>query len=104
MLRSIILDNKSITAQACKVLKEENKVIPIVAVNLKGSKSLDIKKDWLGSYSIAIYNEYGFGFSVSKEDIESILENRDISFHEYLMELEEILIHEVITKIGKSIE
>ena len=87
MQRSIKLKNHEIVAKACLVRKETTRsknheidVSIITAVNLKGSKALQMAS---GDFGIVIYNELNFGFMISWNEFEKLQADLKISEEQY---------------------
>jgi len=90
MQRNIKLKNHEIIAKACLVEKEivkttkgenyEIDVSIITAVNLKGSKALQMAS---GDFGIVIYNELNFGFMISWNEFEKLQADLKISEEKY---------------------
>lgn len=88
MQRNIKLKNHEIVAKACLVEKEETTkgknheidVSIITAVNLKGSKALQMAS---GDFGIIIYNELNFGFIISWNEFEKLQADLKISEEKY---------------------
>ncbi|WP_323593547.1 hypothetical protein [Aliarcobacter butzleri] len=88
MQRSIKLKNHEIVAKACLVEKEEATksknyeidVSIITAVNLKGSKALQMAS---GDFGIVVYNELNFGFMISWNEFEKLQADLKISEEQY---------------------
>ena len=88
MQRSIRLKNHEIVAKACLIEKDETTngknyeidVSIITAVNLKGSKALQMAS---GDFGIVIYNELNFGFMISWNEFEKLQADLKISEEQY---------------------
>ena len=87
MQRDIKLKNHEIVAKACLVRKETTRsknheidVSIITAVNLKGSKALQMAS---GDFGIVIYNELNFGFMISWNEFEKLQADLKISEEKY---------------------
>ncbi|WP_323593838.1 hypothetical protein [Aliarcobacter butzleri] len=88
MQRNIKLKNHEIVAKACLVEKEEATksknyeidVSIITAVNLKGSKALQMAS---GDFGIVVYNELNFGFMISWNEFEKLQADLKISEEQY---------------------
>ena len=84
------LKNHEIKAKACKVDKKkvpttkgenyELDVLIITAVDLKGSKALQLAS---GDFGIVVYNELNFGFMISWKDFEKLQADLKISEENY---------------------
>ena len=88
MQRDIKLKNYEIVAKACLIEKEETTkgknhefdVLIITAVDLKGSKALQMAS---GDFGIVIYNELNFGFMISWNEFEKLQADLKISEEQY---------------------
>ena len=90
MQRNIKLKNHEIVAKACYVEKVKSKTVKgenyeidvsiITAVNLKGSKALQMA---LGDFGIVVYNELNFGFMISWNEFEKLQADLKISEEKY---------------------
>jgi hypothetical protein len=88
MKRNIKLKNHEIVAKACLIEKEETTkgknhefdVLIITAVDLKGSKALQMAS---GDFGIVIYNELNFGFMISWNEFEKLQADLKIREEQY---------------------
>ena len=90
MLRELKVGNYNLNAKACcvkeiksKTVKGENYEIDvsiITAVDLKGSKALQMAS---GDFGIVIYNELNFGFMISWNEFEKLQADLKISEEKY---------------------
>ena len=72
MKRDIKLTIYDIVARACIVKKHahfEETVLPVMSVDIKGSKALQMAS---GDFGIVIYNELNFGFMISWKEFKKI--------------------------------
>jgi hypothetical protein len=88
MKRNIKLKNHEIVAKACLIEKEETTkgknhefdVLIITAVDLKGSKALQMAS---GDFGVVIYNELNFGFMISWNEFEKLQADLKIREEQY---------------------
>lgn len=104
MIKSIDIkcdERNSISAQACKVIRNaEISIEPVVAVNLRNSQYLEIKID-LSGYGIVIHNEQDLGFKIDKEIYKLLEQNALINSIEFLENFKNIFIDRVIDYVNE---
>jgi len=103
MIKEIKLDKYNLIAKACVMHEEsedtENHIERIVAVNIKGSISLQAMT---GDFGIVVYNENMLGFFIDWKDYESL--RKELNIHEedidFLDNITSDLIDSVINNIA----